>query len=146
MDIVDTKTRSRMMSRIRAKDTKPEMIARRYFWRQGLRYRLHVKELPGRPDIVFPKHRAIVEVRGCFWHGHQGCAKFRMPKSSRTFWRNKIIRNRQRDATNIARLRRLGWRVYVVWECQVSKGREGALARISTRIVAPRRMAIHRHG
>ncbi len=138
MDIVDTKTRSRMMSRVRSKDTQPEMIARRYFWRQGLRYRLHVKELPGRPDIVFPKHRAIVEVRGCFWHGHQGCGKFQWPRSSRKFWREKILRNRERDAANLRALRRKGWRVFVLWECQLEKGGQAMLPKLTGRIIDPR--------
>jgi DNA mismatch endonuclease (patch repair protein) len=142
MDIVDTKTRSRMMSRVRSKDTQPEMIARRYFWRQGLRYRLHVKELPGRPDIVFPKHRAIVEVRGCFWHGHQGCSKFQWPRSSRKFWREKILRNRERDAANLRALRRQGWRVFVVWECQLEKRSEAMLPKLTGRIIDPRRQPL----
>ena len=142
MDIVDTKTRSRMMSRVRSKDTQPEMIARRYFWRQGLRYRLHVKELPGRPDIVFTKHRAIVEVRGCFWHGHQGCSKFQWPRSSRKFWREKILRNRERDAANLRALRRQGWRVFIVWECQLAKGGQAMLRKLAGRIIGPRRQPL----
>jgi DNA mismatch endonuclease (patch repair protein) len=142
MDIVDTKTRSRMMSRVRSKDTQPEMIARRYFWRQGLRYRLHVKELPGRPDIVFPKHRAIVEVRGCFWHGHQGCSKFQWPRSSKAFWRAKILRNRERDAANLRALRRQGWRVFVVWECHLEKRSEAMLPKLTGRIIDPRRQPL----
>ncbi|MFM1884851.1 MAG: hypothetical protein RL026_8 [Pseudomonadota bacterium] len=137
MDIVDTKTRSRMMSRIRAKNTKPELTARRYFWRKGLRYRLHVKELPGRPDIVFPKHRAVVEVRGCFWHGHSGCKKFRWPQSSSGFWREKILRNKQRDAANLRALRKQGWRVHIVWECQIGKAGETRLAAVARLIAAP---------
>jgi DNA mismatch endonuclease (patch repair protein) len=135
MDIVDTKTRSRMMSRVRSKDTQPEMIARRYFWRQGLRYRLHVKELPGRPDIVFTKHRAIVEVRGCFWHGHQGCSKFQWPQSSKAFWRAKILRNRERDAANLRALRRKGWRVFVLWECQVRRSGTATLSKVTASIL-----------
>jgi DNA mismatch endonuclease (patch repair protein) len=131
-----------MMSRVRSKDTQPEMIARRYFWRQGLRYRLHVKELPGRPDIVFPKHRAIVEVRGCFWHGHQGCSKFQWPRSSRKFWREKILRNRERDAANLRALRRQGWRVFVVWECQLEKRSEAMLPKLTGRIIDPRRQPL----
>jgi DNA mismatch endonuclease (patch repair protein) len=124
-----------MMSRIRAKDTQPEMIARRYFWRQGLRYRLHVKELPGRPDIVFTKHRAIVEVRGCFWHGHQGCSKFQWPQSSKAFWRAKILRNRERDAANLRALRRKGWRVFVLWECQVRRSGTATLSKVTASIL-----------
>ena len=124
-----------MMSRVRSKDTQPEMIARRYFWRQGLRYRLHVKELPGRPDIVFPKHRAIVEVRGCFWHGHQGCSKFQWPQSSKAFWRAKILRNRERDAANLRALRRKGWRVFVLWECQVRRSGTATLSKATASIL-----------
>jgi DNA mismatch endonuclease (patch repair protein) len=139
MDIVDRKTRSRMMSNIRAKDTRPEMIARRYFWGQGLRYRLHAKDLPGRPDIVFPRYRTVVEVRGCFWHGHHGCRYFQLPRTSRTFWRMKIFATAQRDRSNVRELRRLGWRVLVVWECQLRNGRPARLRTVTRKITAENR-------
>lgn len=118
-DIVDAATRSRMMSGIRGKDTKPEMIVRRFLHRHGLRYRLHVRELPGRPDIVLPRHRAVIEVRGCFWHQHPGCRFAYRPKSNRKFWSDKLRSNVERDARNDVALRDAGWRVFVTWECEV---------------------------
>lgn len=117
MDNLDTKTRSKIMSSIRARDTAPEVLVRRFFWRLGLRYRLHVKSLPGRPDIVFHKEKVVVEVRGCFWHGHEGCPKFVWPSSRKDFWKQKISETKRRDTFNAAALENLGWKVFVVWEC-----------------------------
>ncbi|MCA0961968.1 very short patch repair endonuclease [Salipiger bermudensis] len=108
-------TRSEVMSRVRHKDTKPEMVIRRGLHARGFRYRLHDKKLPGRPDIVLPRWRAAVEVRGCYWHGHEGCG--RMPKTRQEFWGPKIAGNRKRDARNEAALRDAGWRLLIVWEC-----------------------------
>lgn len=118
-DIVDPATRSRMMAAIRGKDTKPEMIVRQFLHGKGFRYRLHVKELPGKPDIVLPKYDAVVFVHGCFWHHHTNCKSAQMPKSNSVFWRNKIMSNVTRDSLNVARLESLGWRTIVVWECEV---------------------------
>ena len=120
-DIVDQATRSRMMASIRGKDTKPEMIVRRGLHARGFRYRLHDARLPGRPDLVFRRSGAVILVHGCFWHGHD-CHLFNWPASRVEFWEEKITGNRDRDAGNLARLRALGWRVLVVWEC-VLKGR-----------------------
>ena len=106
------------MSRIRGRDTKPEMVVRRWLWRQGFRYRLYVKSLPGRPDIVLRKWRTVIFVNGCFWHGHD-CTKHR-PTTHAQFWQDKISRNRERDARNQALLQAAGWHVIVVWECQLS--------------------------
>lgn len=110
------------MSRIRGKDTKPEMLMRRGLHGRGLRYRLHGKSIPGKPDIVFPKYRTVVFVHGCFWHGH-GCSLFKWPKTRAAFWKNKINRNMERDREALSALKADGWRVLVVWECAL-KGRQ----------------------
>lgn len=121
-DIVDQKTRSRMMSRIRGKDTEPEMIVRRLLHALGYRYRLHAPDLPGRPDIVFRSRRVAIFVNGCFWHNHQdpACRLAKMPKSRVDFWETKLGRNRLRDARNVAQLKALGWTVVTVWQCELS--------------------------
>ena len=120
-DVVDPAVRSRIMSRIRGKDTRPEMIVRKGLHARGFRYRLHDRRLPGKPDLVFPHRRAVILVHGCFWHGHE-CHLFKWPESRVEFWKLKINRNRERDAGNLTRLRATGWRVLVIWEC-VLKGR-----------------------
>ena len=109
------------MSRVRAKDTAPEMLVRRLVYSMGYRYRLHDRSLPGTPDLVFRKARKLVFVHGCFWHRHAGCALARWPKSRQKFWREKLEGNLARDRKNMGRLRRAGWGVMVVWECQLSK-------------------------
>ena len=115
-DIVDPETRSRMMAGIRGTDTKPEMMLRRALHARGFRYRLHAKHLPGKRNMVFPRHRAVIFAHGCFWHGHD-CPLFRMPGTRREFWEAKIARNRERDAEVAAALLEAGWRVGIVWEC-----------------------------
>ncbi len=116
VDIVDLQTRSRMMSGIRGKDTKPEVTVRSLLHQSGFRFRLHVKELPGNPDIVLPKYRAVVNVMGCFWHGHE-CEIFRWPSTRKGFWRDKIRGNRKRDRAVSDQLQQAGWRTAIVWEC-----------------------------
>jgi DNA mismatch endonuclease, patch repair protein len=106
------------MAGIRSRDTKPELIIRRGLHRLGLRFRLHDRKLPGRPDLVFPRHRAVIRVNGCFWHGHD-CPAFRLPATRRDWWTAKIDRNRQRDRETRDRLERDGWLVVDVWECEV---------------------------
>lgn len=118
VDVVDKATRSRMMAGIRAKNTKPEMIVRTGLHALGFRYRLHVKEIPGTPDIVLPKFRALIVVQGCYWHGHN-CRFFKLPTSNADFWRKKISANRLRDQRNLAEQHKAGWRTLVVWECAV---------------------------
>ncbi|WP_271146612.1 very short patch repair endonuclease [Brevundimonas sp. NIBR10] len=120
-DIVDTATRSRMMSGIRGKNTKPEMLLRQGLHKRGLRYRLHEKTLPGKPDLVFARMQAVLFAHGCFWHGHN-CHLFRMPSTRPEFWAAKIERNREVDQRSTAALLDGGWRVGVVWECAL-KGR-----------------------
>lgn len=116
VDVVDSATRSRMMSGIRGRNTKPEVLIRSLLHRRGFRFRLDVRELPGRPDIVLPRYRAVVLVHGCFWHGHN-CPLFKWPSTRPEFWRAKIGRNRTNDAKALAALAALGWRVAVIWEC-----------------------------
>jgi DNA mismatch endonuclease (patch repair protein) len=114
-DVVTPEVRSRMMSGIKGKNTKPEIILRKGLHKEGFRFRIHAG-LPGRPDIVFPKWRAVVFVHGCFWHGH-GCHLFKWPQSRVDFWRSKLSGNIERDKSNIQKLRADGWRVGIVWEC-----------------------------
>jgi len=118
-DIMSAERRSALMSRIRAKDTRPELCLRKELWRAGFRYRLHGKQLPGQPDLVLPKWNAVVFVHGCFWHAHAGCPYFQLPKSRPEFWAKKLDQNRKRDSGAVAALRKDGWRVAVVWECAV---------------------------
>jgi DNA mismatch endonuclease (patch repair protein) len=133
-DIVDRATRSRMMAGIRGVHTKPERIVRSFLHRAGLRFRLHARDLPGRPDIVLPKHRAVVEVRGCFWHRHPGCRYATTPASNAAFWKSKFEENVRRDRRNRRSLRQAGWRVFVIWECQVAG--DARLSRLVERIVS----------
>jgi len=115
-DILTAAQRSALMARIRGRDTKPEMVVRRMLHGLGFRYRLHRRDLPGRPDIALPRWKAIVQVNGCLWHGHD-CPAFKMPASNRAFWQGKIRRNQERDASTTASLAAAGWRVMTVWEC-----------------------------
>ena len=121
MDTLTPAERSRLMSRIRGKDTKPELAVRRYLHGLGYRYRLHARELPGRPDIVFRPRRKVVFVHGCFWHQHGRCRAGRMPKSNTDYWTEKFSANKRRDRLAKLRLTRLGYRYLVVWECQIAR-------------------------
>ena len=127
------------MAAIKGKDTKPEMIVRKYLFSRGLRFRVQGRKLPGTPDIVFPKYKTAIFVNGCFWHGHEGCKHFRLPKSNVEFWKEKIERNIARDVRNETELKALGWRVIRVWECEIKtvKGREEYLKHLYDRIVNP---------
>ena len=117
-DIVDPETRSRMMSGIRGKNTKPELLIRKGLHRLGFRYRLHVKDLTGKPDLVLPKYKAVIFVHGCFWHGHD-CHLFKWPSTRPGFWKEKIAKNRQRDAKTIETLQKSDWRILCIWECSL---------------------------
>lgn len=122
-DLVDFLTpaqRSERMSRIRGKDSQPELALRRVLHRLGLRYRLHAKGLPGKPDLVFPRYKAVVFVHGCFWHRHDGCKIATTPKSNTLFWIEKFEKNVARDSRVASQLSELGWRVFVAWECDLS--------------------------
>lgn len=127
VDHVTKTRRSAIMSAIRGKNTAPEILVRKAAHRLGLRFRLHGRSLPGRPDLVFKKWNTVVFVNGCFWHGHKGCRRAKLPKSRPEFWRRKRRENTRRDAANYARLAETGWRVVVLWECEL--GRPGTLER-----------------
>lgn len=118
-DIVDSKVRSRMMAGIKGKNTRPELIVRRFLHSNGFRYRLHDSKLPGRPDIVMPKYRLVIFVHGCFWHRHQGCRLTTNPDQNREKWHEKFMQNRERDQKQIKQLVNQGWRVIVIWECSL---------------------------
>ncbi|MHA6267187.1 very short patch repair endonuclease [Aliiroseovarius sp. CAU 1755] len=111
------KSRSEIMASIRAKDTKPELTVRRALHKRGFRFRLHGKDLAGKPDIVLPKFKSVIFVNGCFWHAHSDCPYFRIPKTQTEFWQRKLLGNAARDKRNIATLAEQGWRSLVVWEC-----------------------------
>ena len=121
-DVVDSKTRSRMMSGIKGKNTRPELLVRKALFRKGYRYKLHDKNLPGKPDLVFPRYSAVMFINGCFWHGHN-CHLFRWPSTREEFWRNKINRNKEVDRRNYKKLKEEGWWILTVWECAL-KGKD----------------------
>lgn len=134
MDIVDSATRSRMMSGIRSKDTKPEMTVRRYLHAKGFRYRLHARDLPGSPDLVLPKYRVAILVHGCFWHRHAGCRFATTPASNIERWSIKFQANIDRDAKKLASLQAAGWRVIIVWECELRLNPAERLERLALEI------------
>lgn len=125
-----TPQRSRMMSSIRGKDTRPERMLRSVLFAKGFRYRLHVRNLPGSPDLVFPKHRAVVFVHGCFWHRHKGCRYTTVPRSNEEFWQQKFKGNVARDVRHAEALQVLGWRVATVWECALKHSVESTAQQV----------------
>lgn len=122
-DVFTKKKRSEVMSRIRAKHTRPEMLIRKFLFSQGFRYTLHPTALAGKPDIVLKKYQTVIFVNGCFWHGHTGCKIFKMPKSRQDYWIPKIERNISKHSIDKRTLKKLGWKVIVVWECQLKKNK-----------------------
>ena len=131
-DIMSAEKRSYVMSCVGSKDTRPELMVRKYLHAQGFRFRLHRKDLPGKPDIVLPKLKTVVFVHGCFWHGHEGCRRARLPATRTEWWGQKVARNRERDAEQQAQLRAAGWRVLLVWQCELKAAvRAGNLAALS---------------
>ena len=118
-DVFDTAKRSQVMARVRGRDTKPEMAVRRYLHARGLRFRLHRRDLPGRPDLVFTSRRIAVFVHGCFWHQHPGCKRAKLPQTRADFWREKLEGNVERDAAALAELEAASWTALVVWECEI---------------------------
>ena len=120
-DILTPAQRHRCMSHIRSKATKPEILVRKWLWAHGYRYRLNVKSVPGKPDIVMWRYRTAIFVNGCFWHGHEGCRQFVLPKTNMAFWQAKIDRNRERDQQNVALLRSNGWQVITLWACSLGR-------------------------
>ncbi len=121
-DVHDIQTRSRNMAAVRGKDTMPELIVRKSLHKLGFRYKLHDKDLPGKPDLVFPRYNAVIQINGCFWHRHD-CHFFKWPSTRREFWRKKLTRNNLKDTENLNALKSTGWRVLTIWECAL-KGRE----------------------
>lgn len=141
-DVMTPEQRSRCMAAVRSKNTKPEVMVRKFLFAKGLRYRINNRKLPGSPDIVLRKYRAVIFVDGCFWHGHEGCKLYRFPKSNVNFWRQKIALNIARDYANGVDLRLAGWRVIRIWECEIKtkKKREERLERLYREIVGPGRV------
>lgn len=121
MDIWDKKKRSEVMSKIRSKNTKPEVILRKALFAEGYRYRINYKKLPGKPDIVLPVYRTAIFVHGCFWHGHEDCKIAHIPKTNSGFWKEKLARNKERDRLNNQEIKLLGWKVVTIWECEITK-------------------------
>lgn len=120
-DVMTPQQRHDCMSHIRSKNTKPEQLVRRALWHLGFRYRLHVKDLSGKPDIVLPKYKAVIFINGCFWHGHDGCKDFVIPMSNTAFWLGKIGKNKERDTRDGVALASAGWKVITIWECELKK-------------------------
>lgn len=121
MDFFSPKKRSQIMSNISGKNTKPEISIRKIAHSLGYRFRLHKKELPGNPDIVFPKYKKVIFVNGCFWHGHKNCKRSKLPSTNRIFWQKKIEGNIKRDNANYSALKKLGWSYLIIWQCTISK-------------------------
>lgn len=135
-DVHDEKTRSYNMSRIRSKDTKPEILVRKFLFSRGFRYKLYDKTLPGKPDLVFPKYKTVVYIHGCFWHGHKDCRYFVIPKTHTEWWKAKIERNKQIDDKNNAKLNKMGWKIITIFECKLRpKLRNRTLQLLATRLV-----------
>ena len=122
MDKITKEKRSWNMSRVRSKNTKPELLVRSSLHKMGYRFRLHVKRLPGNPDVVLPKYKAVIFVHGCFWHQHTGCKKATHPKQNLDFWKEKLARNIERDKQVDKELKHLGWNVLTIWECEIKSG------------------------
>ena len=118
VDVFTREKRSWIMSRVKGRDTRPEILVRSFVHRMGYRFRIHRRELPGNPDIVLARHRKVIFVHGCFWHGHKGCSRSRRPTTNENFWNSKLNGNIKRDRLNCRELRRMGWKVLVVWECE----------------------------
>lgn len=120
-DVHDSKTRSYNMSQIKSKNTKPEIFVRKYLHSKGLRFRLHNNKLPGKPDLTLPKYHTVIFVNGCFWHGHHGCKYFTLPETRTEWWKEKIEETRKRDQSAKSLLKEKGWRVLVIWECDLKQ-------------------------
>jgi DNA mismatch endonuclease (patch repair protein) len=134
MDVLTNEQRHYNMSRIRSKNTKPELIVRKYLWNRGFRYRLQRKDLPGKPDIVLPRLRIVIFVNGCFWHMHR-CKKFVLPSTNTVFWYDKLSKNRIRDKKNYRKLKKAGWSYIIIWECQLSNNKEKVLEKLYSKLL-----------
>jgi len=134
MDVLTNEQRHYNMSRIRSKNTKPELIVRKFLWSRGFRYRLQRKDLPGKPDIVLPGLHTVIFVNGCFWHMHR-CKKFVLPSTNTEFWYDKLSKNRIRDKKNYRELKKAGWNYIIIWECQLSNNKEKTLEKLYTSLL-----------
>jgi DNA mismatch endonuclease (patch repair protein) len=134
-DKVTKEKRSEIMSKTKGKETTIEILVRKYLFNKGFRYRKNDKRLPGSPDIVLPKYKTAIFVQGCFWHGHESCKHFKIPKTHTEFWTSKISRNIERDKSNLSKLMDLGWNVVVVWECELRKNPEKRLEFLISEII-----------
>jgi len=136
-DVHDKDTRSYNMSRISGKDTKPEIMIRKFLHSNGFRYSLHRKDLPGKPDLVLPKYNSVIFVHGCFWHAHEDCKYFKIPETRTDWWKQKLYANKERDEKHIQKLEEMGWSVIVVWECELKPDKkEEKLKKIAGKIVS----------
>ena len=129
-DVHEPEIRSYNMSRIRGKDTKPEMMVRKFLHAKGFRYKLHDKSLPGKPDIVLPKYRTIIQIHGCFWHGHDGCRYYKVPGTRTEWWLDKINKTKQQDVENYMKLKDLGWNVLIIFECELKTNFDQRMLRL----------------
>lgn len=136
MDVHSKETRSYNMSRIKSKDTKPEILVRKFLHKNGFRFRLHVKSLPGKPDIVLPKYKTIIFIHGCFWHGHHGCKYYKIPQTRTEWWLNKFETNKVNDQKIKEKLLSESWEVITVWECDLKHGKHVFLQNLISRIKA----------
>lgn len=137
MDIFSKSKRSDIMSKVSSKDTKPEILVRKYLFARGFRYRKNVKDLPGKPDVVLPKYKTIIFVHGCFWHGHEDCEAAKLPTSNIEYWTKKVTSNITRDSQNIQSLKEAGWNVVIIWECELKpKTKEKRLEQLIDKIKA----------
>jgi len=134
MDIWSKQKRSEVMSKIKGKNTKPEMILRSHLFRLGFRFRVHKKDLPGKPDIVLSKYQTVIFVHGCFWHYHKDCREGRIPSTNSKFWKDKLLKNVEKDKRHTEALQELGWKVIVVWECEIEKYIEQTLEKLTVEI------------
>lgn len=124
VDRVDSLTRSRIMAAIKSRNTKPELLIRSMLHQRGFRFRLHVKDLPGKPDIVLPKYHSVIFIHGCFWHGHENCRLFKLPSTRTEFWQEKFFKNRNNDIRAIDLLMSNNWRVCIIWECKIQASKK----------------------
>jgi len=134
MDIWTKEKRSEVMSKIKGKNTKPELILRCNLFKQGFRFRIHRKDLPGKPDIVLPKYKTVIFVHGCFWHYHKSCREGRIPSTNSKFWQDKLEHNISKDKENMKALKKENWKVFVVWECEIEKQFERTIKKLTAKI------------
>ncbi|MFW5886795.1 MAG: very short patch repair endonuclease [Bacteroidota bacterium] len=130
MDIWTKEKRSQVMSKIRSKNTKPELVLRSCLHKLGYRFRIHRKDLPGKPDIVLPKYKTVIFVHGCFWHFHKECREGRIPDTNSKFWKEKLLKNVEKDKMNLAKCKNLGWKTIVIWECEIENDLDTVISEI----------------